>query len=97
MTRTEYVFSVRENIANNIQHHRYQLGLTQAVFSEHLGISENRAYLLENPKRGGTTINSLATIAYVLGTTVADLVATHEGRTRLRGRAAQQRPRSPLA
>jgi DNA-binding XRE family transcriptional regulator len=93
MTRTEYIFSLRENIATNVQHYRYKLGMNQTVFSEYLGMSEHVVYLLENPHKGGTTLNTLATIAHVLGTTVADLVSAHEGRTRLRGRAAQQRPR----
>lgn len=91
MTRTEYVFSLRETVADNVQHYRRQLNMTQQGFAHHLGLSERMVYLLENPRLGGTTLNTLATLANAVGTTVADLVTAHEGRTRLRGRAAQQR------
>lgn len=95
MTRTEYIFSLREIVADNIQYHRRQLGMNQTIFSEHLGLSEHAVYLLENPHKGGPTLSTLATIAHVLGVSVVDLLTQHEGRTRLRGRAAQQPPRKP--
>ena len=78
MTRSEYLTRIRANVAHNVRHYRYQLGLNQEDMATRIGFSENRIYTLETPGRGAITLDTLASIAHELGLKVADLVAFRE-------------------
>lgn len=78
MTRSDYLARLRANVAHNVRHHRYQLGLSQEDMAARVGFSENRIYTLETPGKGAVTLDTLASIAHELGLKVADLVAFRE-------------------
>ena len=78
MTRSDFIARIRENVANNVRYHRYQLGLNQEDMAAHAGMAENRIYILENPGKGNVTLDALSTLAHVLDLKVADLVAFRE-------------------
>ena len=78
MTRSEYLVRIRANVANNVRHHRYRLGLNQEDLAARIGFSENRIYTLENPGKGAVTLDALASLAHALDVKVADLVAYRE-------------------
>ena len=78
MTRSDYLARIRANVAHNVRHYRYQLGLSQSGLAERIGMTENRIYILEKPGKGGVPLDVLAAIAHELGIKVADLVAFRE-------------------
>lgn len=100
MTRSDYLARIRENVANNVRHYRYELGLNQEDLAARIGLSENRVYTLETPGKGGVTLDTLASLAHALEIKVADLLVYREPIPARHGRGGQlflERQRSKRA
>ena len=91
MTRSDYVFDVRERIANNIRFFRQERGWTQAEMANTVGVAENSIYLLENPRsQYNVPLVTLAGIAHAVNIPISMFLAKRQTPPNPRGHSAKK-------